>query len=553
MASDSRTPADAETPTDDRRPTDPSAPAEGSDRAPTDPSGTNPSSSSRSGGGRRRAKTAVERKRPEGGSSKRRPVQDEHVGKLLTGKYRIDKLIAKGGMGRVYRATQYPLERSVAIKILNEEYQRSDPQFVKRFFLEAAIAAKLSHPHTITVFDYGEGEHGELYIAMELLKGRSLSRVIARDGPYGAATTARLAMQICRALREAHDAGIIHRDLKPGNIFILDDGELPYAKVLDFGLVKLFSPEARNDDDEQSALGPLEGELTRTGTLLGSPKYMSPEQIHGQTLDPRTDIYSLGVIMFQMLTGKAPFTGATGVDVIYKHVNHPVPSMSSMNPDVEVPPELEEVVRRCLEKSRGDRYGSMDELLAYLKEALAAFGSPSGSVSGLVSSSRPTSLKEASFSTSDVPEEPTPTGLRSAGSVQTPPSGPARWPVVLAGLGFVVALATLVYVVTTLPAERAARRAPPPALEPAAPEPPPEAPKLVVPPPVEAAPEVEPEPPVKVVEPEAAPEPEVEPEPTEERNTGRKKKTRRRAPRKANTKPESASPDAGPTFRDNPY
>lgn len=569
MGSDSRQAGSAEQPADDRRPTDPSAPAEGSgrpdraDRAPTDPSGTNPPS------GSRRAKTKVGRKRPdETSGAGRRPAQDEHVGKLLTGKYRIDKLIAKGGMGRVYRATQFPLERSVAIKILNEEYQRSDPQFVKRFFLEAAIAAKLSHPHTITVFDYGEGEEGELYIAMELLKGRSLSRVIARDGPYDAATTARLAMQICRALREAHDAGIIHRDLKPGNIFILDDGEHPFAKVLDFGLVKLFVPENASPDDEQSALGPLEGELTRTGTLLGSPKYMSPEQIHGQPLDPRTDIYSLGVILFQMLTGHAPFTGATGVDVIYKHVNHAVPSMKSMNAEVDVPPELEEIVRRCLEKSRDKRYSSMDELLAYLKEALATFGNPSGSVSGLRPDARgPSQLEEAAFSGADAPEEPTPTGLRSAGSAVSPDAAMGtRWPVVLAGLGFVVALGTLVYVVSTLPAGRnALPPAPPPPEAPAIAddvEPPP----LVAPPPVVEAPPPPEAPPPAKVEPQAPDTPEVEATaPVEDDDAGgnkRKKKARRRVVRSAKDRPakdtdttevEADSEDAGPTFRDNPY
>ena len=387
--------------------------------------------------------------------SKRRSLPDEHVGKTLNGKYRIDKLIAKGGMGRVYKATQYPLERPVAIKILNADYQRSDPQFIKRFFMEAAIAAKLSHPHTITVFDYGEGDGGELFIAMELLKGLPLSRVISKHGPFDPLDVLRVGMQVCRALREAHEAGIIHRDLKPGNIFILDDGgETPYAKVLDFGLVKLFTPDKSDDEDDDeeqgSMLGAGDPELTRTGTLLGSPKYMSPEQIQGVRLDPRTDIYSFGVILYQMASGKPPFTGATGVDVIYKHVNHPVPAIASMNPDANVPPELEEIIQRCLKKDRDERYGSMNELLAYLKEALGLLGSASDSLSGMGSGprSRDPAMREASFR--EVVDEPTPTGLLSA-DASGPQPATSKAPVVLAGIGFLVALAALAYVLTSMP------------------------------------------------------------------------------------------------------
>src|SRR5688572_30373798 len=149
-------------------------------------------------------------------------AQDPRLGETLVGRYRLDKLVGKGGMGRVYRATQFPLNRPVAVKILNPEFQKKDPQFVRRFFLEAASAARLTHPNTITVFDYGEAESGELFIAMEYLKGRPLSKVIGTEGPFNAERTLHIAMQICRALREAHSKGIIHRDLKPGNILLLE-------------------------------------------------------------------------------------------------------------------------------------------------------------------------------------------------------------------------------------------------------------------------------------------------------------------------------------------
>lgn len=294
-------------------------------------------------------------------------LADPRIGQTLVGRYRLDKLVGKGGMGRVYRGTQFPLNRPVAVKILNPEFQKKDPQFVRRFFLEAASAARLSHPNTITVFDYGEAESGELFIAMEYLRGRPLSRMISAEGPFSGERTLHVAMQICRALREAHSKGIIHRDLKPGNILLLEEGDdADFVKVLDFGLVKLFNTDGGPMPEDPLTPEPP-NELTKAGMFLGSPKYMSPEQIQGVALDPRTDIYSLGVLMFQMLTCKPPFGGATSVEVIYKHVNQAVPSFKSLGVD-DVPHEVEEVVHRCLAKHRDDRFESMNALLGRLKD-----------------------------------------------------------------------------------------------------------------------------------------------------------------------------------------
>lgn len=294
-------------------------------------------------------------------------LADPRIGQVLVGRYRLDRLVGKGGMGRVYRATQFPLNRPVAVKILNPEFQKKDPQFVRRFFLEAASAARLSHPNTITVFDYGEAESGELFIAMELLLGRPLSRLISAGGPFTGERTVHVAMQICRALREAHNKGIIHRDLKPGNILLLEEGDDgDFVKVLDFGLVKLFNADG-GEMEEDDPLTPDPGlELTKAGMFLGSPKYMSPEQIQGAPLDLRTDIYSLGVLMFNMIAGRPPFGGATSVEVIYKHVNQPVPTLASMG--VASNPEVEEVINRCLAKHRDDRFESMNALLGRLKD-----------------------------------------------------------------------------------------------------------------------------------------------------------------------------------------
>lgn len=319
---------------------------------------------------------------PHSGSAGPTARFDPWIGKSLLERYRLERLIGKGGMGRVYRATQIPLNRPVAVKILSAEFQRKDPQFVRRFYLEAASAARLTHPHTITVFDYGEAEGGQLFIVMEHLKGRSLSKALAQDGPFSALRTLHVAIQICRALREAHAKGIIHRDLKPGNIMLLTEGDdADFVKVLDFGLVKLFVPAGGAPPRSPTDPGVLqdpedEGDLTGSGIFLGSPKYMSPEQIQGHPLDPRTDIYSLGVIMYQMLTGRAPYSGASSVEVIYRHVNDPVPDASAFG--AGVPTELTELVRRCLAKAPEDRHASMADLLIRLKDVRRAISGATG-------------------------------------------------------------------------------------------------------------------------------------------------------------------------------
>ena len=293
--------------------------------------------------------------------------QDARIGRAMGGRYRLEELIGRGGMGKVYRATQIPLNRSVAVKVLNPDFQKKDTQFVRRFFLEAASSARLTHPNTITVFDYGEDDTGELFIAMEYLRGYSLAEVIGREGPIKSSRVLHIAMQICRALREAHSKGIIHRDLKPGNILLLEEGDDgDFVKVLDFGLVKLFTPPEPLLHEMESVLYADDApELTKAGMFLGSPKYMSPEQIQGLPLDPRTDIYALGVLMFQMVTLRPPFVGSSSVDTIYRHVNQPIPTFASLG--VAAPQELERIIRQCLAKQREDRFGSMADLLTALK------------------------------------------------------------------------------------------------------------------------------------------------------------------------------------------
>ena len=282
---------------------------------------------------------------------------DPLIGRVINDRFKISALIARGGMGKVYRAEQAPLGRICAVKVLNPNYAgEHDPEFHRRFFLEASLTSKLTHPNTVTIFDYGRTDDDIYYMAMEYLEGHTLHRAIRTAGHFPEERVAHIARQICRALREAHSLGVIHRDLKPANIFLVEHGdETDVVKVLDFGLVKNVSADAKAE------------ELTQTGLFMGSPKYMAPEQIRGDKVDARTDIYSLGVIMYEMLTGKVPFDRPNSVNILMAHVNEDAPPMRQMNPSIQVSPTMEETVARAMAKDPDQRFHSMDEVLASLK------------------------------------------------------------------------------------------------------------------------------------------------------------------------------------------
>src|SRR3954468_24070450 len=209
--------------------------------------------------------------------SPKQAQQDELIGRVINDRFRIISVIARGGMGRVYRAEQVPLGRLVAIKTLDPRSHTgdADPQFQQRFFLEASVASKLQHPNTVTVFDYGRTADDLYFIAMELVEGPPLLNLVRSEAPLPADRVIHIAMQIARSLREAHRLDVIHRDLKPGNVLLTTHGdEDDFVKVLDFGLVKNIETEASQ-------------ELTKAGLFMGSPKYMSPEQIRGDRVDGR--------------------------------------------------------------------------------------------------------------------------------------------------------------------------------------------------------------------------------------------------------------------------
>ncbi len=283
--------------------------------------------------------------------------KDPLIGRTINGRFTILEVIARGGMGKVYKAEQAPLGRLCAVKVLNPKYDGDeDPEFQKRFFLEASTAAKLSHANTVTIFDYGRD--GDIYyIAMELIRGRTLYRVLRDDGPLAEDRVAHILRQVGRSLREAHALGVIHRDMKPANVVLLrsESDEADTVKVLDFGLVKHVDKNEAED-------------LTQQGLFMGSPKYMAPEQILGNPVSPRTDIYSLGVVAYELLTGSVPFDKGASVKTLMAHVNEPPPPMHQVNREVAITPAMHRIVMRCLEKNPEDRFQSIDELLRELTQ-----------------------------------------------------------------------------------------------------------------------------------------------------------------------------------------
>lgn len=283
---------------------------------------------------------------------------DPLLGRVIADRFKITELIARGGMGKVYKAEQAPLGRLCAVKVLNPNYNGdADPEFHRRFFREASITSRITHPNSVTIFDYGKTDDDVYYMVMEYLDGQTLHHALRDVVTMHEDRVGRVAQQICRALREAHALDVIHRDLKPANIFLSRHGDdEDYVKVLDFGLVKHLSERP-------------EEQLTQTGLFMGSPKYMAPEQIQGGHVDARTDVYSLGIMMYEMLAGKVPFERPTSVNILMAHVGEPPPPMREVNPNLVCSRDFEDLVMRCIAKDPNQRFTTMDEVLQAIKRA----------------------------------------------------------------------------------------------------------------------------------------------------------------------------------------
>lgn len=296
------------------------------------------------------------------------------VGRSVGGKFAVEQFIGKGSMGAVYRARHTALDKVVALKILHGELAEK-PTFPERFMREAKAASRIEHPNSMRVVDFGEEPDGTLYMAMEYLDGRDLSRVVKQDGPLSPPRIADLLMQALAALAVAHEMGIVHRDLKPENIMVLgvadDEGHRrDLVKVCDFGIAKITDP--RSDPTRGDA-----SPLTSYGLVMGTPEYMSPEQGIGDPLDARADIYSMGVILYQLLTGKLPFEAESAIGVLLKHTTEEPVRPSTRAEAVD--PELEAICLRAMRKPPSERYQSAREMRSDLRRVSDRGGAPTAS------------------------------------------------------------------------------------------------------------------------------------------------------------------------------
>lgn len=277
-----------------------------------------------------------------------RPIQDSYMGEVVGDGYEIVDKIGEGGMGEVYLGKDRSLGQHVAIKFLSRDYT-ADETLVMRFLNEARSYGQVNHPNAVTLLDYGQHDDGALYIMTEYVEGQSLTDAVHRRDGLTPTQVVSIATQCCEVLQAAHRRGIIHRDLKPENLMLVPGGGGRYTvKVLDFGIAKVA------DDDRAP--------LTETGAVFGTPEFMSPEQASGTEVDPRSDLYALGIIMFYALTGRLPFEGESQFALLNKQVNESPPDLTSIEGGRDVPPALASIVLRCMSKAPDDRYESAEAL-----------------------------------------------------------------------------------------------------------------------------------------------------------------------------------------------
>lgn len=286
---------------------------------------------------------------------------DPFIGHVLNNRFKIESKIGEGGFGAVYRGIQLGTPRKVAIKLLHPEMTR-DPNLIARFRREGHVLLNLKDAHTITTYDFDHTVDGTLYIAMELLEGKSLHSVFQSQGPLDWRRVFKIIGEMCSSLAEAHQQGVVHRDLKPENVYLENrTGNPEFVKILDFGIAKVIKGE----------IDPSSPQLTATGQTLGTLEYMSPEQLMGKQLDGRSDVYALGVVAYEMITKRLPFPDAKGpAGLITAQLRHTPTPPSKANPNVSLPSVVDKIILKCLEKDKHNRYADVTALAAAVQEAL---------------------------------------------------------------------------------------------------------------------------------------------------------------------------------------
>jgi serine/threonine protein kinase len=295
---------------------------------------------------------------PSESAAKVDPNAESLIG-ITVGDYKIIDIIGQGGMGTVYTAEHQQLHHKTACKVLRAE-DANHPETVERFLQEARFISRIRHINLIDIFDIGELPDKRLYYVMEKLNGRTLTQVDSRPARWRLRASSPIMNQICAGLSAAHAAGLVHRDLKPDNLFLVErPGEPPLLKIMDFGVAKVMD------------LSSTEAKLTRTGYLVGTPQYMSPEQINGTAVDKRTDIYALGVILYEMSTGTPPFRGDTLGQMLIAHLQQILPAIDPKLRNEDVPAGIEFIIRKALAKDANERYSSVEDLSADLQRLAA--------------------------------------------------------------------------------------------------------------------------------------------------------------------------------------
>ncbi len=363
-------------------------------------------------------------------------VADPLIGKKVdNGEYIITERIGSGGMGSVYKAEQPSMNRLVAIKVLHSRFATRD-DLVARFRREARAMSQLAHPNTARVYKYGELDDGAVYFVMDYLEGRNLAHEVRENGPMEPQRALNVMVQVCGALEEAHRAGIVHRDLKPENVFLTNQGgTTDFPKVLDFGLAKM--------SEKQMGRGSMM--FTQQGMVFGTPEFMSPEQAQGETIDRRSDIYSLALILYELLTGKLPFDAKSPIDIMKAHVkDKPIP-LSERVPGKTFAPELDATIARALAKKPDDRYDTAVDFAEALKGC-----SPEGLLSTAARRAVPASQPAPSSKPAGASHQPA-GGSSVVQNESDPPTVPtSRTPTLLLGLAIGVGVAVVGYFALTL-------------------------------------------------------------------------------------------------------